>query len=738
MAETKKKKKIIITKVVDGIDTEVEIEVDDVDGPQWLPKGATRLIGKPIQRLDGPDKVTGKARYPVDVRLPGMLWGRWVPSAHANARIVSVDLGPARRLAGVKVVIELKHAEDVVRFHGDPIAAVAATTPEIADDAVHAIKVQYDVLPHAITVEQALAPGAPSLRANQNGNISRRNEQGNKAEVAEALEGCAHVVELELSTPIKPHVCFETHGVVVDYRGGDSATIHASTQGVFTISQDAAKWLGIPVGNVETNCQHMGSGYGSKFSLGKDGEVGCRLAKEAKLPVHMLLTRRDEFLAAGNRSASIQKIKLGCDNQGKLIAIDAEQIRLGGLGRGSQPGHPYVYKVEKVYRDVYSVHTNIDSSRAWRAPGHPQASFGMESVVDELSYKAGIDGVEFRKRNLEDPMHRRHLDEGAAAIGWHRRNRVPGQGAGAIKRGIGCAVGVWGGGGRPICEVDVIVQRDGSVTCRCGTQDLGTGTRTYMAMITAEELGLEVADINVQIGRSIYGNANPSGGSTTVPSLAPAVKHAAYQTREELSKRAAAVLGVKPEDVRVQVGKFAGGSRSLTWKQVAALVPPEGLSLRGVWQPDLASRTTHPAQFAEVEVDTETGHVRVIKIVAVQDCGLCLNPLTTESQLQGGVIQSMSYALLEARVDDPTLGMCLNPNMEDYKVVGTTEMPEEVQIIIDDKDDRPVVGIGEPPVIPTQSAIANAVYNAIGVRITSLPITPDKVLMALEQEGRRA
>jgi xanthine dehydrogenase YagR molybdenum-binding subunit len=240
---------------------------------------------------------------------------------------------------------------------------------------------------------------------------------------------------------------------------------------------------------------------------------------------------------------------------------------------------------------------------------------------------------------------------------------------------------------------------------------------------------------------STYGKANASGGSTTVPSLAPAVKDASAQARAELVNRAAKVLECKPEEVVVRPGRFASPTgKKLDFKQVAALCPPDGLTFRGTWKDTLSSTTTHPVQFAEVEVDTETGKVNVLKVVAVQDCGLCLNELLTESQIEGAVIQSLSYGTLEERVVDPRLGLVLNANMEDYKIAGTTEIPEIVTII-DDKDDRPVIGIGEPPIIPTQSAIANAVYNACGVRITSLPITPDKVLMGLqtlEQEGRRS
>ncbi len=265
-----KTKKIIITKVIDGKEQEVEIEVPDVEGLQWLPRGAHRLIGKRIPRLDGPDKVTGRAKYSADQRPEGMLWGRVVTSKHAEARIKSVDISAAEAMPQCKAVILELQAGGVIHYQGTPIAAVAATTPEFAEDAAEAIKVEYEVLQHAITPEQSRAPGAPKI--GRDGNIAKRGSSGDKAAAEAALAECDHVVELEMRTQVKPHVCFETHGIVVDYRGDDKATVYASTQGVFTIPNDAGKNLGIPAANVHVDVQHMGSGYGSKFGLGKDCE----------------------------------------------------------------------------------------------------------------------------------------------------------------------------------------------------------------------------------------------------------------------------------------------------------------------------------------------------------------------------------------------------------------------------------------------------------------------------------
>jgi len=451
-----------------------------------------------------------------------------------------------------------------------------------------------------------------------------------------------------------------------------------------------------------------------------------------------MLTRHDEFLIPVNRSGSWQKLTGGATKDGKLVAVEATQYRLGGNDEGSQAGQPYIYTATDFYREVSSIHTNEAGSGAMRAPGHPQASFAMESLMDELAYKLNLDPLEFRKINLKDPAYHRQLERGAREIDWSRRNTTPGGGAGPVKRGLGCGVGVWGGGGSPQCKVDVTIGRDGAVTVACGTQDLGTGTRTYTRAIVAEELGLQIADVHEQIGNSKLGASNPSGGSTTAASLAPAVKDAAYSARMMFAEKVAPLLGVKPEEVTFAGSKVSGGGKSLSWSQACAALPATGLTAHGEWKVNLADKGVHGAAFAEVEVDTETGHVRPVKIVHVQDVGLPLNRLAIESQINGGMIQAMGMALWEGRVMDAALGLMCNPSFEDYKIPGSLEMPELVPLIDDGDTREAVIGVGEPPIIPTVGAIANAVFNACGVRVRELPITPDKILMGLWKGGQTA
>jgi xanthine dehydrogenase YagR molybdenum-binding subunit len=725
----KPKKKIRVPRVVNGVEQMVEIEVDEDAGPGWGPNDKHKLLNHRITRVDGPLKATGAAKYTYDQRLPGMLYARVLRSPHAHARITKIDSDAAAKIPGVKAIIPAPLSE--VRFAGAPVAAVAATTPEIAGDALRAIKVTYEVLPHVVHAHLAIRPDAPKVVAEEN-NLQEKAKNGDAQKAEAAFATADAIVEGEYITARVHHACLETHGMVVDYRGGDSATVYASTQGTFTIHGDAAKELGLTENAVTTTVEHMGGGFGSKFGLGLEGMLACRLSKQTKTPVKLMFTRYDEFVMAGNRSGSWQKLKAGVKNDGTIVAMQARQYRLGGIGQGSQAGQPYIYRMGDTYREVYALHTNEDSSVAMRAPGHPQASFAVETLVDELAHKIKMDPVEFRKKNLSDPVYHRQLERGAREIGWSKRNPVAGGNAGPLKRGMGCAVGTWGGGGNNQCKVDVTISRDGSVLVAVGTQDLGTGTRTYTRAIVAEELGLTIKDVKERIGNSKLGAANPSGGSTTAPSLSPSVKDAAIKARMLMAERVAPLLGnTKPDEIVFADGKVSANGQSLSWQQAVAALPAAGITSHGEWRADLQARGIHGVCFAEVEVDVETGLVKPIKMVHIQDGGLPLNRLTMESQINGGMIQSLGMALWEGRVMDAQLGMQLNPGFGDYKLPGSLEMPEMVPIIDDDDKREAVIGIAEGCIIPAVGALGNAVFNATGVRVRELPITPDKILMGL-------
>jgi len=708
----------------------------------WGPNNGHRLLNTRLPRVDFPHKTTGTADYSYDVNVPGMLHGRLLISPYAHARIVSIDVTAARKIPGVRAVTVRNGPGGTLRFEGDPVAAVAADTAEIADDAIHAIDVKYDVLPFVVTADDAVKPGAPAVFTGDRrveGNIRPASRSGNERDVEDALRSADAVVEAEYRTPILHHACLETHAVVVDYRGGDSATVYCATQGTFSIVGDAARALGPKVqeSNVVGIVHYMGGGFGSKGGIGIEGGMACALSKQVSRPVKMALPRRDEFLMGGNGPGSWHKMRAGATRDGQLVAIHTIQYGMGGIGGGRLASQPYVYHADHVYLEQSSIHTNEDASRPLRAPGHPQACFAMESLMDELAYKIGMDPVEFRIRNLgDDGDHIRQLQRGAQEIGWVRRSQTPGATPGPVKRGFGCACGQWGGGGGPQCVVTVAIAPNGAVSVSCGTQDLGTGTRTYMVAIVAEELGLEMHDVKEHIGDSRLGRANFSGGSSTTGSLSPAVKAAAVNAKAELARYVAPLLKAQPGDLIFADRKVSANGTSLTWQQACAALSPAGLSVRGEWVPGLNSGGTHGACFAEVEVDTETGHVQVLRMLDVQDCGLPLNRLAVESQINGGMVQGIGVALLEGRVMDANLGVMVNSSFMDYKIPGCLEMPREMLPLIDDGDGRQqVVGVGEPPSIPPAAAIANAIYNACGVRCRELPITPDKILMALNPKA---
>ena len=716
------------------------------DGPQWGPRESLTLLNHKLRRVDGPEKVTGRARYTHDIRLPGMVWARLVLCAHPTAE-VEIDCAAARKLPGVLYAAGLGGRDKLTTgYLGQPIAVVAAETPELAEDALRAVVVRAKPLPFALDEDQAQAEGAGKVR--KNGNVGEARTRGELAEFDKVFATCDAKVEARYRLPIQHHCSLETHGVVVDFRGGDQATVYASTQGTFTIPDEAAEALGLKAGNVTAIVDYMGGGFGAKFGLGAEGQAACQVARELRRPVHLMLTREDEFLTGGNRSGSVIELRAGARKDGKLLALAADVTRLGGIGGGSFASLPYIYKVrdaEKPERDskavhtaVRSVYTHLDASRAMRAPGHPQASFPMECALDELAFQLGLDALAIRLANVDGDVWKRQLQRAAREIGWDAHpNKVKPQerpDADGTKTGIGFALGVWGGGGHEECKVKVAIGRDGSLESIVGTQDLGTGSRTYVAAIAAEDFGLPLSAAVAKIGNSNYGRANASGGSTTTASLAPAVKDAAFRAARAFREHLAKGLGRPAEELAFRGGSLVeaqGGKALMTWKEACATLGAAGISGDGEWRASLATNGVHGAQAVKVKVDLATGRVQVVKMVGVQDCGLPLNRTAVESQLNGGMIQAISYALHEERVVETGLGLVLNANFVDYKIAGSLEMPELVPLIDDDDIGRGVVGMAESAIVPGHSAIANAIFNACGVRLRSLPFTPDRVLDGL-------
>ena len=696
---------------------------------EWGPR---YLTGTEVSRLEASDKVTGRARYTYDINLPGMLYGKLLRSPHPHAKVVKVDL--ARALAHPDVKAALDFEKQTVRYAGEEVAAVAATSPEAAEEALRLIDVTYEPLPFSVSEETSMEAGAPQIhpRGNVEGPAGRQQEQG---DVEAGFAQADKIVEATYRTQVQTHSSLETHGSVAKW-DGDRLTVWCSTQGVVGVRNDLAAYFQIPQSQVRAITEHMGGGFGSKFGAGVEGVAAARLAKQAGAPVKLMLSREEEHLCAGNRPSAVMTIRIGAKHDGTLTAFLSSSYGTGGVGGVGGIPLPYVFSVPNRKVEIKDVHINAGGARAMRAPGHPQAAFAMDCAMDELAEALGMDPLDLRRRNdsAQNEIRLKQYEIGAGRIGWDRRNKVAGSGKGPIKRGIGMGCGQWGGGGGKNTFAEVSILPDGTVDVKTAAQDIGTGIRTAIAMAAAEELGLSLGDVRPHVGDTDYPPGPASGGSTTTASTVPAVKIAARNARAQLFERVAPILGVAADRLRTRSGRVEveGDGRSWAWPEVTAQLGGSSIVVTAQWDVGFSSSGVAGVHFAEVEVDVETGRIRPIRVVAVHDCGLVVNKLTAESQVNGGVIGGISFALLEHRVLDRPTGLMLNPNLESYKIAGAMEMPE-IEPILMDMPERGVIGLGEPPAIPILGALANAVYNAIGARVRELPMTPDKVLAALDR-----
>jgi xanthine dehydrogenase YagR molybdenum-binding subunit len=594
------------------------------------------------------------------------------------------------------------------------------------------------VLPHITLVDQALSGNAPNVFTGGNVKQGAAQETG---DLAAGFKQAAHVVEETYATHVITHVCLESHGAVCEW-DGDHLTAWVSTQGISAAREGFASGLNIPSANVRVITQYMGGGFGSKMAPDAQGLICARLAKEAKAPVKLMLDRKEEHLATGNRPSAAARVKAGVSADGMLTAFDAESWGTGGAGAASGFPLPYIYQFpnrRRTHRDVY---INTGQQRPMRAPGHPQGSFITEVLMEELADLVKMDPVEFRIKNLppEAPnaMWRSYLLRGAQEFGWDKRHPTGDSTPGPLKTGMGVAINTWGGGGRGPSQARCEISSDGLVVVRVGTQDLGTGTRTMIAVIAADTFGLPASAIRPEIGDTMFPISGASGGSTTAAAVSPAVRIATVNALDALKEKVGPSLGVEPATLVAAGGRIHvrdNPAKGVSWSDACKLLATQPISVEGNWQPGLSSVTTSGVQFAEVTVDIETGIVKVTRVLAIQDCGLIVSRLTAESQVYGGVIGSLNFALFEDRILDRNTGQMVNPNMEWYLLAGMSDIPKiEVRLI--DQPERGVVGIGEPPTVSTAAAITNAVRNAIGVTVRSLPLTPAKILQTLSQ--RRA
>jgi xanthine dehydrogenase YagR molybdenum-binding subunit len=670
-----------------------------------------------------------------------MLYGRIVRSPYPHARVLTVDLSAAQRVKGFKTALLVRDPKDektnVVMYQGDEVAAVVADTEEHAIDAARAVKVEYEVLPAVVSVDAALAGSAPQVFTGGNVRQGQAQEAG---DIAAGFKAAAFTLDQTYATHVITHVCMESHGTVCEWNG-DQLTAWVTTQGVNSARDNFATGLNIPQTNVRVICQYMGGGFGSKLQLGPEGLICARLAKQAGVPVKLMLDRKEEHLVTGNRPSAAARIKAGVSADGLITAFDAESWGTGGAGAAAGFPLPYIYQIANRRRAHKDVFINTGTQRPMRAPGHPQGSFITEIMMDELADLVKMDPVEFRLKNLPplapNAMWRTYLQEGAAEFGWSKRHPTGDPTPGSIKTGMGVAVGTWGGGGRGPAVAHCEVASDGSVIMRIGTQDIGTGTRTLVAMVTADALGLEPSQVTPEIGDTRYGVTGGSGGSTTAASISPGLRIAAIKALEALKEKVAPALGATADALVAQKGRIHvkdNPSKGLSWADACKHIGPQPITADGDWAPGMTSATTSGVQFAEVNVDVKTGIVKVQRVLAIQDCGLVLNQLTAESQCYGGVIGSLNFALFEDRILDRSTGQMVNPNMEWYLLAGMSDIPQ-IDVRLKNMPERGVIGLGEPPTVPTAAAVALAVRNAIGVTVRSLPLTPAKIFQTLQQKA---
>ena len=711
---------------------------ETIDPLNW--PATPSVLGTRVKRMDGPEKVTGRAKYTFDISRPRMLYGRIVRSPYPHARVVSVDLTAASRMPGVKTTLVWRDPantqNNLVMFQGDEVAAVAADTEEHAIDAARAIKVEYEVLPHVTLVDRALAGTAPAVFTGGNVRAAQPQSTG---DLTKGFGAAAHTIEETYETQVITHTCMETHGTVCEWEG-ERLTAWISTQGINGARENFASALGIPQANVRVICQYMGGGFGSKaLSVGAEGLICARLAKAANAPVKLMLDRKEEHLATGNRPSATARIKAGVSAEGIITAFDGDTWGTGGAGATAGFPLPYIYQIANRRRAHKDVFTNTAQQRPMRAPGHPQGSFNTEIMMDELADKVKMDPVEFRIKNLppEAPnaMWRSYLREGAAEFGWDKRHPTGDKTPGPIKTGMGVSIHTWGGGGRGPAPAHCEIASDGGVVMRAGTQDIGTGTRTLVAVITADALGLQPTQVRPEIGDTLYGVSPASGGSTTAASISPGIRVAAVKALDALKEKVAPSLGVEPAALAASGGRIHvkdDPSKGMSWADACKRIGPQSITSDGDWRPGMSSTTTSGVQFAEVKVDIETGIVKVTRVLVVQDCGLVVSRLTAESQCYGGVIGSLNFALFEDRILDRNSGQMVNPNMEWYLLAGMSDIPR-IDVRLKNQPERGVIGLGEPPTVSTAAAITLAVRNAIGVSVRSLPLTPARILGALRQ-----
>lgn len=729
------------------------------------------VVGRAQPRVEGAEKVSGRAQYSGDIHLPGQLYARILRSPYPHARIRRVDTKQAETLPGVYAILTSANTPKIrwykeesllfdttLRFVGDEVAAVAAESEDIADDALRLIEIQYEPLPFVMDMEEALKADAPKIH--DKGNLLGEPETYQRGDPELGLRQADVVIDQLYTTATALHNPFEPHGCTAHWQY-DQLTIYESTQSIWAVRHEVAEKLELPEHKVRVITQHMGGGFGAKQVPWKQTVIAALLSKQSGRPVQLMLDREAENLAAGNRNATIQRIRLGAKQDGTLTVIVAEiKHAIGAYVMGGEPNnvkgiYESLYRCPHVRAEQSGVYINAGPNIAFRAPGYVEGAFGLESAMDELARALQMDPVALRLQNYVEHNQKEDLpysspnslrlsyERVTEAFGWLDYQRPPVQGS--KRRGIGFAAHDLIAGGLPPGYAWIKLNADGSADVITGTQDIGTGTRTGLTQIAAEELGLKVEDVRLYLGDTATGPYAPvSAGSATLATMGPAIRDAAISVRQQLLDAAKVVLEESPEQMQVQGGMIFSKDRpahSVLVKEVTARLAPHMLQGHGVCGPNPAGYSVRNfgAQCVEVEVDTATGEVAVLRVVASHDCGRIINPTLVNNQVMGGVTQGLGYALMEERIIDEKWGMVLNANLEEYKIPTVADIPVITHVAVDIPDLRAnslgVKGIGEPPLVPTAPAIANAVYDATGVRLRHSPLNRRRMVDALTEQG---
>lgn len=748
-----------------------------------------RVIGTRPIRHDGIDKVTGRALYGADVQLAGLLHGRVLRSPHAHARIKSIDASAALKLPGVVAVVtsadlpdpgsrvaelgegavNLRHlsgnclAREKALYQGHAVAALAAVTAHLAEEALKLIKVEYEVLPPITDVRAAMKSGAPILHADlvtetlapeptRTPTNVAKHFQFKLGDPAQGFAKAAVVVEREFCTATVHQGYIEPHNATALWNADGSLTIWCSTQGAFTVRAQVAELLQMPVSRIKVVPMEIGGGFGGKIRVYLE-PVAAILSKKTGRPVKMLMSRSDVFAATGPTPGSYIRVKMGADATGRLVAAEAYLAYEAGAYPGSPvgPGAMCIfacYDVPNVLIDGYDVCVNKPATSAYRAPGATNAAFAAETVVDEICAKLKLDPLEFRIRNgahegtrrADGPVFPRiGMIETVQAAKKHPHYTAPlAQGTNpAFPRGRGVASGFWFNIGLK-SSVTASVNADGTVSLVEGSTDIG-GTRTSIAMQLAETLGIRAEDVKPSVADTdTIGYTDVTGGSRVTYATGYAAHEAALDIRRQLIERAAKVWGIAAAEVVYEAGTLRAkndAAKTMTFAELAEKLHATGGTIVGRASVDPpAPGGAFATHVVDVEVDPETGKVNVLRYTAVQDCGRAVHPSYVEGQIQGGVVQGIGWGLNEEYVYNER-GELTNASFLDYRMPTCLDLPMIDAVIVEVPDpNHPfgVRGVGEVPIVPPPAALANAIERAVGVRLRELPMSPGRVVKAMQ------